>query len=426
MKKNYIISLFLTIAFFISSEITAQVAPPDVFYRFDETAGNVVADSSGNQNHGWWYNYNGENPGETERTGWRPTEGYRKGAAYFNGDHVWCENSCSSGSDMLIFKTSELNECDDNIPASNAVFQQDMTNFTISFWYKNNWDYLCESGSPNHECIEDESGCAWERQVLITMGGSNTGLVLESFAGTSFPALIRLTIAGGDKEQRVVINANHPPFYANEWVHFSIVFEGDAEQNTGVVKLYIDFELVANGEKATPFGTVLGHASSVVFGAQAGNSVTDFGIEGECWGQVYDLCGITAEQVGKLRYGWLARGWLDDFSFWSTASLTAEELVEYDESIVVIDDTSTEQIDVKRFSVVPSLATNEFRVTGAGLIDFDVVIYNNIGQQVMRYQAVNEGQLLQIPSQITNGIYLVGIEKSGEKLGVQKLMISRP
>jgi hypothetical protein len=326
---------------------------------------------------------------------------------------------------LIIFKTSELHACDDEIPANNAIFQQDMNNFTISFWYRNNWNYLCESGEPPHACYEDESGCAWERQVLFKMGGSNSGLVLETFAGTSFPALIRLTIAGGDKEQRVVINAHHPAFYENEWVHYAIVFEGDSVENTGKVRLYLDFELVNNGEKETPFGTIYGHESSVVFGAQAGGSVTDFNIDGECWGGVYELCGITADQVGRLRYGWLARGWVDDFAFWANESLTKEQLVEFDESIEVIDDTNVYRYILKSFNVIPSFATDQFRISGVDFNEFDVIIYNNLGQQIMKYRSVNNEQMMQIPSQINTGIYFVSVEKTGQKIGIQKLIITR-
>jgi hypothetical protein len=425
MKNNYIKASLLITFILLAFSVSAQITSPDVLYRFDETEGNAIADSSGNGYHAWWYNYAGLDPGTTERTGWRPTEGYRKGAGYFNGDHVYCENPCSSGSDLIVFKTSEIHTCDDEIPANNAVFQQDMSKFTVSFWYKNNWNYLCESGQPNHTCFTDESGCAWERQVLFTMGGSNDGLVLETFAGTSFPALIRLTIAGGNKEERVIINAHHPALYENEWVHYAIVFEGDTVANTGNIKLYLDFELYATAEKTTPFGTIHGHTSSVVFGAQAGNSVTDFGIDGECWGQVYELCGITAEQVGKLRYGWLARGWIDDFAFWNKESLTKEQLVEFDESIELIDDTNVDQYLRKSFSVIPSFASDQFRISGVEYNNFDVVIYNHLGQEVMDYRSVNSEQMLQIPSQITPGIYLVGVKKSGNQMGLQKLVITK-
>jgi hypothetical protein len=424
MKNNYSTVLIISLILIVI-KVNGQVAAPDAFYRFDETTGNVIADSSGNGNHAWWYNYFGENPGNSERTGWRPTEGYRKGAGYFNGDHVYCENPCSSGSDMVIFKTSGLHSCDDEIPADNTIFQQDLSNFTFSFWYRNNWNYLCESGAPPHQCYEDNSGCAWERQVLLSIGGGNTGLILETFAGTSFPALIRLTIAGGDKEQRVVINAHHPPFYENEWVHYAIVFEGDPDNNTGKVRLYLDFELVNNGERDTPFGTVYGHEHSVVFGAQTGSSVTDFNIGGECWPEVRDLCGITADQVGRLRYGWLARGWIDDFAFWADQSLTKDELVEFEESIMLIDDTSIDQVIINSFKVVPSFTTDMFRISGVVYNEFDVVIYNSLGQQVIKYHAVNSDQDLMVPSQLNSGIYLVGVEKSGTKLGIQKLVITK-
>jgi hypothetical protein len=432
MKKKYIRILLLVPLILMIAQVSGQVPNPDALYRFNETTGNVIADSSGNNNHAWWYNYAGLNPGATERTGWRPDEGYRGGAGYFNGDHVYCENPCSSGSDLIIFKTSEMHSCDDEIPANNQIFKKDMNNFTVSFWYKNNWDYLCEAGAPPHRCYEDESGCAWERQVLFTMGGSNSGLVLETFAGTTFPALIRLTIAGGDKEQRVVINAHHPAFYENEWVHYAIVFEGDSVENTGKVRLYLDFELVNNGERDTPFGTIEGHGSSVVFGAQAGASVTDFNIDGECWGQVYELCGITADQVGRLRYGWLARGWIDDFAFWASESLTKEQLVEFDEGLVEDDDdddddddTSVRNFKLQEFKVIPSHVSDHFRVSGLHISDFDVIVFNYLGQKITRYHSVNEDQQLQIASELNNGLYLIGVEKSGVILGIQKMVLSR-
>jgi hypothetical protein len=428
MKKNYAKTIFaIPILLFVMQVYGDDVPKPDAFYQFNETTGNAIADSSGNNNHAWWYNYNGENPGETVRTGWRPTDGFRGGAGYFNGDHVYCGNSCSSGSDLVIFKTSEMHACDDDIPANNAIFQQNMDKFTVSFWYKNNWNYMCESGTPAHACYEDESGCAWERQVLFTMGGSSSGMVLETFAGTSFPALIRLTIAGGNKEQRVLINAHHPALYENEWVHYTVVFEGDTVNNTGKVRLYLDFELVNNGEKDTPFGKIAGHTSSVVFGAQAGNSVTDFNIDGECWGQVYELCGITAEQVGRLRYGWLARGWIDDFAFWASEALTKEQIVAYEAQLAEAyqgGGTYLYNYIIQNFKVVPSFATSQFRISGVEFENFNVTMYNLTGQVVQRYQSVHAEQTLSIPSDLKSGIYLVGIERDGIKYGVRKLVIT--
>jgi hypothetical protein len=85
MKKKYNKILLLVPLILMVVQVIGQVPDPDVLYRFDETTGNVIADSSGNNYHAWWYNYNGENPGTADRTGWRPTDGYRKGAGYFNG-----------------------------------------------------------------------------------------------------------------------------------------------------------------------------------------------------------------------------------------------------------------------------------------------------------------------------------------------------
>jgi len=400
----------------------AQVPVPDAFYHFDETTGNVIEDHSGNGNHAWWYNYNQQNPGNTERTGWRPTDGIRGGAGYFNGDHVYCGNPCSSGSDLVIFKTSALHSCDDEIPANNMIFQQDLNKFTISFWFKNNWNYLCESGAPAHQCHEQNSGCAWERQVLLSMGGGNTGLILETFAGTTFPALIRLTIAGGDKEKRVVINAHHPPFYENKWVHYAIVFEGDLENNTGKVRFYLDFNLVNNGERDTSFGSVPGHESSFVFGAQTGSSVTDFNIGGECWPEIRELCGITAEQVGRLRYGWLARGWIDDFAFWAGNSLTKNELIEFNESLTTSLESFPAPLD---FSIAPSFSNGTFRIIQGNTENFDIELFNSIGQSVSIIYNRNPGQEIMLPEHLKNGIYFITLRKQGVRFEVKKFILNR-
>jgi hypothetical protein len=422
MKKT----LSFTVWLFIVFQSYGQIKQPDAFYRFDETRGNIITDHSGNNHHAWWYNYDGKNPGETIRTGWRPTEGIRNGAGYFNGDHFYCENPCSSGSDLVIFKTSELHACDNEIDAHNIIFKQDLNRFTIAFWFRNNWNYLCESGASPHRCYEDNSGCAWERQVLLSKGGGETGLILETFAGTTFPALIRLTIAGGNKEQRVVINAHHSPLYENKWVHYAIVFEGNPDNNTGKVRLYLDFNLVHNGERDTPFSTIPGHASSVVFGAQTGSSVTDFNIGGECWPEIRELCGITAEQIGRLRYGWLARGWVDDFAFWSDQSLTKQELIDFDQSIALADDTSIYKQIQRSFQILPSLTSDKFKIVGLDDGHYNAIIYNYLGQELIKYYSVSSGQDLWIPSSAKPGLYLVVIEKSGAISGAQRLMITKP
>lgn len=426
-NKSFVIKACLMFTpILLAQQVAGEVPKPDAFYKFDETNGNVITDHSGNNRHAWWYNYNQQDPGTTVRTGWRPESGKRGGAGYFNGDHVWCENSCSSGSDLIIFKTSTTEEatCHNEIPAKNDIFRQDLNNFTISFWYKNMWNYLCEPGDPPHACIDDNSGCAWERQVLIKTGGSNTGLVLETFAGTTFPALLRLTIAGGDAEKRVVINAHYPKIYQNEWVHYAIVFEGDAENNTGKVRLYVDFELVNNGERDTPFGTIYGHDASVVFGGQAGNSVTDFNINTECWGGVYDLCGITADQVGRLRYGWLARGYVDEFAFWASKSLTKEEIKAFDDSQESTVDAPSLVGNVKTFSLVPTFASDQFKVVAPDIQTFNLTLYNSLGQIITTYHAVHSHQVLQLPSGIKPGLYLVGLNQEGMQYGVRKLFVT--
>jgi hypothetical protein len=413
----------LLFTFWVVSSITifAQFPPPDVFYHFDETMGNIIEDHSGNGHHAWWYNYNLLDPGTTERTGWRPTEGRRGGAGYFAGDHVYCPNPCSAGSDLIVLATSDRIACDDEIPAHNDIFQQKLTHFTWSFWFKNDWNYLCEPGEPAHQCFEDNSGCAWERQVLLSTGWSNTGLILETFTGTSFPALIRLTIAGGDKEKRVTINANHPPFYKNKWVHYAIVFEGDGE-NSGNVKLYLDGILYSTANKDTEFGFLPLEGSMSAFGAQTGNSVTDFNIRMECRDNVSELCGVTEEQVGRLRYGWLARGWIDDLAFWSNKSLTQEELTAFNESLTTSIINQTKTIN---FSIAPSISNGTFRIENINAEYFDIEIFNSLGQSVSIINNTTSGQEVILPQHMKNGIYFVRLRNQDLYSVAKRIFLAR-
>ena len=422
MKKFYFL-LFLT-GVSVLFNAQAQVTDPDAFYTFDEAEGTQITDSSDNGFHAFWYNYNGEDPGTAENTGWRPEEGYRGGAGYFAGDHVYCGNPCSSGSDLLIFSKSNdegSDVCMTGEMPENNIFTSGFSDMTLSFWFKNDWNYLCDVNDPPRLCFEDTTDCAFERQVLWTAGSASTGVTLEITPGALYPALVKVTINGGVEGEEKFINAFHEPVQDMEWVHFAVVFDGDSAAGTGELFLYTD--TILQGSVETDFGYIPEDETSVVFGGENGASVTGSNVT-DCWGSVFDLCGITAEQVGRVRYGWPARGWIDELAYWRNAALTKEEITAF-AKIGSTTPTGISPIVYKsQFQVYPTVTDGQITFDKIGSEKFYTArIFNCVGMKVMKLNNVHQGMAAQLPSNLSKGIYFVELTDKNKLIGINKIIL---
>jgi hypothetical protein len=421
-RKNSLIFLILLLSA-LANKVFTQVPVPDAWYTFDETSGTQITDSSGNGYHAFWYNYEGEDPGTAERTGWRPDQGYRGGAGYFAGDHSDCVNACSSGSDLLIFSKS-LNTGSDvcmtgDMP-ENPIFKSGFTDLTLAFWFRNGWNYLCDPGDPVHACYSDPGDCAWERQVLWTAGDGGKGLTMEITPGALYPALVKVTINGGVEGGAKFINAFYEPVQNKEWVHFAVVFNGDSIAGTGEMKLYLDG--ILQNTVSTDFGYVPEDETAVVFGGENGASVSGKNVT-DCWGEVYELCGITAEEVGRVRFGWPARGWIDELAYWKNKVLTEEEIIEF-ARIGETPGTTVPPVHSLEFDLYPSVTSGRltFRNINPSAIN-SVSFYNTVGQQVFSVHRVIEGQIIQLPSDLSGGVYIVCLTENNARVAVRKIIL---
>ena len=402
--------------------IFAQLPAPDAWYTFDETSGTQITDSSGNEYHAFWYNYNGEDPGTAERTGWRPGQGYRGGAGYFAGDHVWCENACSSGSDLLIFAKS-TDEGSDVCMAEkpeNPIFKSGFTDLTLTFWFRNDWNYICNPEDPPHRCYSDPGDCAWERQVLWTAGDGSVGLTVEITIGATVPAIIRVTINGGVEGGAKAVNVAYDNIIFKKWVHFAIVFDGDPIAGTGLLSLYLDG--MFQKSVATDFGTVPEDETAVVFGGENGTSVSGMNVT-DCWGAIYELCGITAEQVGRVRYGWPARGWIDELAYWKDVILTEEQITEF-ARIGDTTETSVPGFIKEKFDVYPSVTNGDLTFRNVSNSVFcSAVIINMMGQKVLEINRITEGDTFRLSSALSRGVYFVELRENDVRTSVRKIIL---
>lgn len=419
-RSGLIFLLLLLLA--SANRVFTQVPAPDAWYTFDETSGTQITDSSGNGNHAFWYNYEGLDPGTTERTGWRPGKGYRGGAGYFAGDHSDCVNACSSGSDLLIFSASAdegSDVCMTGKPG-NTIFKSGFTDLTLSFWFRNDWNYLCGVNDPPHRCYSDPGDCAWERQVLWSAGDASTGLTAEITIGATVPSIIKVTINGGVEGGAKSVNVAYDNILIKEWVHFGIVFDGDAGAGTGVLNLYLDGVFQKSVE--TDFGIVPEDETAVVFGGENGASVSGMNVT-DCWGEVYELCGITAEEVGRVRFGWPARGWIDELAYWKDVVLTEEQIAEF-ARVGDTTGTSVPNIIQRQFDVYPSVTNGEFTFRNVNnSMHCSAKIYNMVGQQVYELNHITEGQTIRISSALSKGIYFIDLRENNVRTSVRKIIL---
>ena len=403
--------------------LLAQIPPPDAWYTFDETSGTQITDSSGNGNHAYWFNWNGEDPGSALRTGWRPSEGYRGGAGYFAGDHVDCEQSCSSGSDLLIFSAATQDgDCMADFPVNN-LFQSGFTDLTLAFWFKNDWNYLCEAGSTPHTCAEDPGDCGWERAVLWSSGDSYDGIVVELTLGATVPAYAKVTINGGIEGQAKSVNVPYDPFLLMEWVHFAVVFDGDEGAGTGLLSVYFDGEFQKS--VATEFGTVPADSDAVVFGGETGSSVTGHSVSGHCWGDVdpnYPGCPKPSWN-GTVRYGWPVRGWIDELAYWKNQILTKEQITEF----ARIGDTSgvdfVKKIKYQNTCIYPTFPDDYISVMNLDPFkSYKADIYNYSGHKVRIISTLANGQRINLDG-LAKGLYMICISDQRGEIYIGKFMI---
>jgi hypothetical protein len=419
MKKLYLFLFIIIIPFLL----TAQVPAPDAWYTFDETSGTQITDSSGNDYHAYWFNWNDEDPGTAARTGWRPAEGYRGGAGYFAGDHVDCEQSCSSGSDLLVFSAAGSGaDCMADMPVNN-LFQSGFTDMTLTFWFKNDWNYLCDVDDPNHTCGEDPGDCAWERAVLWSAGDGSTGLTVVITPGALYPSLVKATINSDTNTTAVTVTAFHEPVQNKEWVHFAIVFDGDEGAGTGELRVYLDNVMAT--PQATAFATISADDAAVVFGGETENSVSGFNVTGHCWGSVddkYPGC-PKPEWVGTVRYGWPARGWIDELAYWKDKALTQEEIAEFARAG---DTTGTNLVNQLRYSdidVYPTLTEGYISVRNLDqLRSYQAVIINTLGQKVRIVSTLKDDQRILLDG-LEKGLYMICIRDEKSEICIRKFII---
>jgi hypothetical protein len=422
----------------MGSYLWAQVPAPDAFYTFDEADGTLMADSSGNTHSAYWYNYFGEDPGspETSTAGWRPTEGYRNGAAYLSGDHAVCPEdcpdpgsncSCSSGTDLLMFSEDQnpTGACDDNLvsPSTNTLFRGSSDSFTVAFWFKNDWNYLCADPSQRRLCYTSDNDCAFERQVLYTAGNGDEGITMAIEPGATFPALLRVWIKGGAATTVTTMVDTASSIWDREWLHIAVTFAGDGN-SAGTAKLYLDG--VERRMGATDFGTVTIGGSSTVFGGESGTSVSGFNVTA-CWGNVDNLaCGITAQYYSTIRYGWPARGWLDELAYWKGKTLTTEQIETFADIGNRTTPTSLSDKQTETFDLFPSPSLGSIHLRGLREGQtYEALLVNAMGQVLKRYPDVSEGNSFVLPPSLNNGIYYLQLRQDGRPVGVDKFLLNR-
>ncbi len=414
-----------------------QAQAPDAWYKFDGASGTEIFDSTGNGNTAFWYNYFGEDPGspQTSTAGWRPLEGYRGGAAYLAGDHVVCPDdcpdpnsncSCSSGSDLLMFSEDQnpTGACDDNFVSENAnmLFRGRTTATSIAFWFKNDWNYLCPDPNTRRYCASSDNDCAWERQVLYTAGNGDQGITMAIEPGATFPALLRVWIKGGADKTVTVLVDTASQIWNKEWMHYAVTFEGNGA-GAGIVRLYLDGKLRKEG--TTNFDAVEIEGSSTVFGGEHGTSVSGFNVA-SCWGNNDNLaCGITAQYYNTLRYGWPARGWLDELGYWKNVALTETEITTFAD----IGNRSTSSLAdrlTETFRLFPSPSSGIIQVRGLrDARPYEAILVNSLGQTLETYADVVEGKTLLLPPSLSNGVYYLHLRLNGQAVGVDKFLLNR-
>lgn len=436
-KKSVVPGLFLML---FSLSVMSQIPVPDAFYKFDEASGNQITDASGNGAHGYWYNYFGEAPGAKGRSGWKPEQGYRGGAAYLAGDHSFGPENCpeegkdckcSSGTDLLIFapdtkldSAGNPASCYQGILAKSAVYHKEYDALTIAFWFKNEWNYFCGSNEPLHYSYLDDSDCASERQVLYTQGDGTTGITIEVVPSATYNAVLKATINGGTEGQQVSLLAVNDSILFRTWTHIAVSFEGDSEAGTGIFSLFMDGKLEKSIE--TVFSVVPEEKSSAVFGAENGASVTNFNVS-TCWNSEGDkslMCGITPEYYGTLRYGWPARGYLDELAVWSYAALTENEISEF--AISGLTTGASEVTLGKNYNVYPTIVKDYFSIVNLSANqENNITVFNITGAKVIEVKNISANQRINLPSNLNDGIYLVYIKEKGEQSGMKKIILNR-
>lgn len=425
------------------TSVLAQTPTPDAFYKFDEVSGTKITDSSGNKNDGLWYNILNKQPGHLGRSGWKPQNGYRGGAAYLAGDHVLSPKNCpdplggdctcSSGTDLLIFAPSMTKDASDKTPicfdnglGESGILHKGFTSLTLAFWYRNMWDYFCASSDPKHYSYDDDSSCASERQVLWSMGDGSKGLTIEVYPHATYNALLKATINGGVEGGAKELVAISDSILFNAWTHIAVTFKGDSEKNTGLFSLYLDGKFQKS--IATTFGSIPADETAAVFGGESNGSVTGKSVNVDCWGNVdYLLCGITSDFYNTVRYGWLARGYLDELAIWKDKALTEAEILKF----ARIGDTSvgTNEIPLngnQKYRVVPSPVKDIFRIHGLTSEGSNFVsIFNANGNLVKEINNLCSDQHISLPSSLPNGIYFVRIDEDYGLQGTCHFILNR-
>jgi hypothetical protein len=425
------------------TDIQAQTPAPDAFFKFDEESGTKISDSSGNKNDGLWYNILNKQPGHLGRSGWKPQNGYRGGAAYLAGDHVLSPKNCpdplggdctcSSGTDLLIFAPSVTKDASDKTPVcfdnglgESKILHSGFASFTLAFWYRNMWDYFCASSDPKHYSYDDDSSCASERQVLWSMGDGTKGITIEVYPHATYNALLKATINGGFEGGAKELVAISDSILFNAWTHISVTFKGNTENNTGLFSLYLDGKFQKS--IVTAFDSIPADETAAVFGGESNGSVTGKSVNVDCWGNVdYLLCGITAEFYNTVRYGWLARGYLDELAIWKDKALTEEEILKF----ARIGDTSVGVNDIpldgdNKYQIIPSPVKDFFRIGGFSSEGSNVVsIFNIDGKLVKEINNVCNDQQIAMPASLPNGVYLVRIAEDFGAHGSCRFILNR-
>ncbi|MGC9344815.1 MAG: LamG-like jellyroll fold domain-containing protein, partial [Bacteroidales bacterium] len=414
------------------------------YYIFNETSGTQIKDYSGNERHAYWYQYWGDDVTTETRSGWRPDSGIFDGAGYLPGDHAFCPDNCpdpesdctcSSGTDLFIFSsaTDENSECDDaTAPPSPDFFQAEQGAFTLAFWYKNDWDYFCPSSAPKHYCADDDSKCAWERQVLWSYGDESNGLTLEITPDPTYGAVLYASINGNVDGGAQKIGAVNDDILLNKWIHIAVTFEGNETEGTGVMKLYLNGEL--QRETETPFSKIESGNSSAVFGGENQNSVSGFNVNDYCWGTDNPWCGITPTNgtANTLRYGWPAMGYLDELAYWNDLALTVEQIAEFMENGCAecrpATNTSLYKRDIlQNAKIVPNFASSYISIDNVNTNrNFSVDIINIAGKNILSLENVSEGQQIILPDNMQDGLYFCRItDPQKAYVSVKKFVLNR-
>jgi hypothetical protein len=249
------------------------------------------------------------------------------------------------------------------------------------------------------------------------MGDGTKGITIEVYPHATYNALLKATINGGVEGGAKELVAISDSILFNAWTHISVTFTGNTENNTGLFSLYLDG--IFQKSIATAFDSIPADESAAVFGGESNGSVTGKSVNVDCWGDVdYLLCGITAEFYNTVRYGWLARGYLDELAIWKDKALTEEEILKF----ARIGDTSVGVNDIpfdgdNKYQIIPSPVKDYFRIGGfSSEGSNNVSIFNIDGKLVKEINNVCNDQQIAMPASLPNGVYLVRI---AEDFGVQ-------